>query len=442
MFGKYIDKIKKSSFASKLLKNAAVSFVGEGGAAVVTFITTIILIRLIGNTAYGIMSVAYSFILMIDNLVNFQAWHAMVTFGSKAIENKNFSYLESLIKVGSIIDFSTAICGMIISTLFASLVSHLMSWNAETTKCIYILAFMILFNFTGTSVGIIRLLDKFKYYSIFRIITECLRFFFVIVFCGIMKMGLYGATWAYALGYIIGYIILFGMFIYTIRITPFLSIKRIMKSDIKGTWKEIFKFTFWTSLSSSADIPVQQMDVIFLSLISYDIVAVFKVYKQICQVLNKLATPLKQSVMPLFSELIAQDKTKECYKYLLKMRKKSQHILIPIVFIMTAGSIAFMYLFLDFSYVKYWYILLIYLLLRAFSLSYTAIHPLFVAMGEVKKNFWYTLLANGIYIALVGLTVKTIGIWSILLGLLFEYFIIIYLKKRAIQIKVCENTMS
>lgn len=431
-----INRIKNSSFASKLLKNAAVSFVGEGGAAVVTFITTIILIRLIGNTAYGIMSVAYSFILIVDNLVNFQAWHAMVTFGSKAIEDKDYSYLESLIKIGSIIDFVTAFSGMVISVLLASGVSQLMNWNAETRNCIYILAFMILFNFTGTSVGIIRLLDKFKYYSIFRIVTECLRLIFVILFCGIMKMGLYGGTLAYALGYMIGYVILFCMFIHTIKITPFISLKRIIKSDIKGSWKEIFKFTFWTSLSSSADIPVQQMDVIFLSLISYEVVAVFKVYKQICQVLNKLATPLKQSVMPLFSELIAQGKNKECYQYMMKMKKKSLNILIPVVFLMTAGSVGFMYLFLDVSYAEYWYILLIYLLLRAFALSYTAIHPLFIALGEVQKNFWYTLFANIVYIVIVGVTVKKIGIWAILLGLLFEYFIIIYLKKQAIKEKV------
>lgn len=433
MLNKYFGKIKGNNFVSKLLKNAAVSFVGEGGAAVVTFIATIVLIRMIGNTAYGILAVAYSFITIVDNFVNFQAWHAMVTFGSKAIENKDYSYLEALIKVGSIIDFITAFAGMLISVLTAGFVSKLMHWNHETTVCIFILAIMILFNFTGTSIGIIRLLDKFKYYSIFRIVTECIRLLLIIVFCGILKKGLYGAALAYGLGYVLGYLLLFGLFLYTIKQTEFLSIRRILKSNVKNIWKEVFSFTFWTSMSSSADIPVQQMDVIFLSLISYEVVAVFKVYKQICQALNKLATPLKQSVMPLFSELIAQNKFKECYDYLMKMKKKSLQILLPVVFLMTGGSLIFMYKFLSFAYVKYWYILLAYLLIRAFALAYTSIHPLFVALGEVKKNFWYTLFANIVYIVLVSLTVKQIGIWSILLGLTVEYVIVIYSKKNAIK---------
>ena len=242
-------KLNKSNFVSKLLKNAAVSFIGEGGAAVVTFITTIVLIRLIGNTAYGMLAVAYSFIMIVDNVVNFQSWHAMVTFGSQAVEDKDYDYLQTVIKIGSIIDFITAFLGMAITLVSAQFFSNVMSWDAETTISIYIMAFMILFNFTGTSIGIIRLFDKFKYFSIYRIITEIFRFVLVVIFCGIMKMGLYGAALAYCLGYIFGYLLLFCFFIHTINITPNISVKGIIKANTKGRWKRIFTFTCWTSLS-------------------------------------------------------------------------------------------------------------------------------------------------------------------------------------------------
>lgn len=426
-------KLNKSNFVSKLLKNAAVSFIGEGGAAVVTFITTIVLIRLIGNTAYGMLAVAYSFIMIVDNVVNFQSWHAMVTFGSQAVEDKDYDYLQTVIKIGSIIDFITAFLGMAITLVSAQFFSNVMSWDAETTISIYIMAFMILFNFTGTSIGIIRLFDKFKYFSIYRIITEIFRFVLVVIFCGIMKMGLYGAALAYCLGYIFGYLLLFCFFIHTINITPNISVKGIIKANTKGRWKRIFTFTCWTSLSSSADIPVQQMDVIFLSMISYDVVAVFKVYKQIGQALTKLTIPIKQAVMPLFSELIAKGKKRECYDYLIKMRNKSLQILMPAVVMVTGGSLVFMHFTLDDVYVQYWYILLLYLFLRALALSYASIHPLFVALGQVRQNFIVTLFANVVYIVLVWVTVGRIGIWAILLGLMVEYFIIIHMKRKRIE---------
>lgn len=426
-------KLNQSNFASKLLKNAMISFVGEGGAAVVTFIATILVIRMIGNRNYGILAVAYSFVLIVDTLVNFQSWHAMITFGTVAKENNDRAGLERLIKIGSIIDFSTAILGTIVAITTASFVGGLLGWNQETIQTIYILAFMITFNFTGTSIGIIRLFDHFKIYSTFRIVTEIIRLLLIILFCGIFKMGLTGAAIAYAVGYILGYLFLFIMFLNELRKSEFVSIRGVFKSDIKQDWSKIFKFTFWTSMSSSADIPVQQFDIIFLSMLSYDIVAVFKVYKQIAQVLTKVTTPIKQAVMPLFSELIAQKKYKECHSYLKKMINKGNMIAIPFVILLTLGSVIFMKLTLDPIFVEYWYFLFFYLLLRGVALSYAPIHPLFIALGQVKYNFVLALIANAIYILVVWISISSLGIWAILLGLLFEYFIVIFVKQKIVN---------
>lgn len=429
----YIQNIKKNQFISKLLKNSFISFVGEGGAGVVTFLATVILIRLIGNRDYGILAVAYSFITIIDKLVNFQSWHGIITFGSKAKEKNDYGLLERLIKIGSIIDFSTAIVGTIVSIATASFFGNLLDWNQQTIQCIYILAFMIMFNFTGTSIGIIRLLDKFKLFSIYRIITEIFRLTLIIVFCGVLDMGLVGAALAYGIGYILGYILLFGMFLDVLRKNKNISIKRIITSDIRKEWKKVFKFTFWASMSTVADLPVQQFDIIFLSMLSYEIVAVFKVYKQIGQVLTKLTTPIKQAVMPLFSELITQDKYKKCYEYFNKMKVKSNMIMIPAVSFLTIASLVFMSLSLDVIYIEHWYILLIYLLLRGFALSYAPIHPLFIALGQVKQNFILALIANTIYVIIVWMSISQIGIWAILLGLMAEYFVVIFIKQRMIK---------
>ena len=429
----YIERLKKNSFVSKLLKNAFISFVGEGGAAFVAFFATIILIRLIGNENYGILAVAYSFTMIIDSFVNFQSWHAMISFGSVAKENKDYASLERLIKIGSIIDFSTAILGTIITLVTASFFGSLFGWSDTTIQVIYILAFQIAFNFTGTSIGIIRLFDEFKLFSIFRILTEVVRLALIIVLCGIFKMGLVGAALAFTLGYIVGYIVLFLMFLNILRKSQEVSIKGVIKSEIRSDWKKVFNFTFWTSMTASADIPVQQFDIIFLSMLSYDIVAVFKVYKQIGQVLTKFSTPLKQAVMPLFSELITKKKFKECYSYFNQMVSKSTMLMIPLVILITGGSMLFMFFALDPIFLEYWYILLIYLMLRGVALAFGPIHPLFIALGQVKKNFIISLIANATYVAIVLVSIQFIGIWAILLGLSFEYLIVFGVKSKVVK---------
>jgi O-antigen/teichoic acid export membrane protein len=429
---KRIKKIKDNSFVAKFLKNFLISFIGEGGASFLSFISTIFLISIIGNTNYGILVVAYSFVLIVDNVVNFQAWHAMISFGSDAIENDDYGALERLIKIGTVIDVSMAILGLVLALSTASFFSNLFGWNAQTTQSIYILSFMILFNFTGTSVGIIRLLDRFVLYSVFRIASEIIRLLLIVVFCLVLKMGLKGAAFAYALGYIFGYLLFFILFINELRKHTSLSIRRIIKSDIKQDWKKVFKFTFWTSLTASADIPVQQFDTIFLSMLSYDLVAVFKVYKQIGQVLTKFATPVKQAIMPLFSELVSKEKYRECYAYYKKMIAKGNMLMAPFVLILTGASVLFLHLTLDPIYVNNWLVLFVYLLLRGFALSFAPIHPLFIALGQVKQNFYISLIANSMYIAVVWLMIPFIGIWAILLGLLIEYLVVLVVKQKVI----------
>lgn len=430
---KRIKKLKENTFVAKFLKNFLISFLGEGGASFISFISTVILISIIGNSNYGILVVAYSFILIVDNVVNFQAWHAMISFGSDAIEKDDYGALERLIKIGTIIDVVTAIIGLILALSTASFFSGLFGWNAQTTQSIYILSFIILFNFTGTSVGIIRLLDRFLLYSVFRIVSEILKLVLIVVFCLVLKMGLMGAAFAYALGYVFGYVLFFIMFLNEIRKHKSLSFKRIIKCDIKQDWKKVFRFTFWTSLTASADIPVQQFDTIFLSMLSYELVAVFKVYKQIGQVLNKFTTPIKQAIMPLFSELISKEKYHECYAYYKKMIAKGNVLMAPFVIVLTGASLLFLHLTLDPIYVNHWPVLFVYLLLRGFALSFAPIHPLFVALGQVKQNFYISLIANSLYIAVVWLMIQFIGIWAILLGLLVEYLVVMVIKQKVVK---------
>ncbi len=433
-----IEKIQRSSFVSKLLKNAAVSFVGEGGAAFFSLISTILLIRFIGKKDYGVLTVAYTFITIVDAFVNFQSWQTVIAFGSKMVERKDYEGLERVIKIGSLIDAITAVLGLLVCFATAGFFTNVLNWTTETKQCIYILCIMVLFNFTGTSIGIVRLLDHFKYYSVYRIATEAVRLGLVIIICGIMKKGLFGAAVAFTVAYVFGYLLFTVMFLNLVRKDKRLSLRRMLRAKIKGEWKEFLSFTAWTNFASSADIPVQQFDIMFLSMLSYEVVTVFKVYKQIVGIMNKLMLPIKQSIMPLFSEMIAKKEYAKSYDYLIKMKNKSFKILVPSVLVITALSLVFMYIVLDVTYVEYWYILLSYMLIRTFALAWAAIHPLFIALGEVKKEFYFTLIANIAYTLIVYVTIRPIGIWAILLGLLVEYVILIYLKKFSIQ-KVIAN---
>ena len=95
---------------------------------------------------------------------------------------------------------------------------------------------------------------------------------------------------------------------------------------------------FWTNVTSSIDIPAKQFDVFIISTFSYELVAVFKVYKQIGAFLLQLSTPISQAILPQFSDLVARGKQKECYNVVLKIRNTILGVMLPISIIITIIS--------------------------------------------------------------------------------------------------------
>ena len=422
-------KLREETFYSRLFGNALISFVGEGGAAVIAFITTVILIRLIGNANYGILTVAYTFMSVMDTLVNFQSWKGIITFGGEAIEKEDYRVLESYIKAGSIIDFVTAVLGTVAAIFVAYTFGHLFSWNQDTIRAIYWFSFIIMFNFTGTSVGVIRLLNSFRMFSVFRIVHASLKLVGVIVLVFIFDGGLMGAVVGFTIGEILGYLFLFVEFLYLVHKDENISISGILKSPIKGVWKNFFSFTFWTSMTASVDIPVQHFDVLILSSISYDVVAVYKVYKQIAQLLNKLSTPLTQAILPQFAEMVARGEERSCFNYTMKIKNKSLKIMVPGMLLVGLLALPVMHHFLGPLYTQYWPALFLLLIARSYALSYTAIHPLFLALGEVKKSFWFALGTNVLFLGLSAVLVSKLSILGNVMALAIQYFLLINLKK-------------
>lgn len=430
---KKMVSIKKEPFYGKLIDNALISLVGEGGASVISLVTTILLIRLIGSPNYGIMTVAYAFVMVVDTLVNFQCWKGMITFGGRAMEEGDYGLLQSYIKVGTLIDVVTAILGALIAFSAACILGMGGKWNADTLQAIQWFSLIVLFNFSGTSVGIIRLFNVFKIFSVFRIVHASLKLLGVIVACFILDLGLKGAVLAFVFGEVLGYLFLLVKFLILIHKDQRVSIKGIVKSPVRGVWKEFFGFTFWTSLTASVDIPVQELDVIILSVVSYEAVAVFKVYKQIAQALNKLTTPLTQAILPQFSEMVARGEEAQCYDYMISIRNKSFKILFPGVAVLGAGSLLVMHFWLGDLYVSFWYALIFLLAARAYALSYTAINPLVIAVGEVKRVFWYTLFANIVFLILSFLLVRKLSILGSVIAITAEYLILVNLKKMTLK---------
>lgn len=428
----WIEKIKKNDFYNKLLKNFSFATIGEGGASLINLIVIVLLIKLIGNNGYAILTLSQSYMLIMDGIINLQCWKSVIKYGEECYSKNDMKSLKEYIKLGTILDVSTAILGFIVCFFMINVISIIFKWDATLISSAKIFSFVILFHFTGTSTAILRMENKFNLVSIQKIATALLKVIVLFIFIKLYsEISILNAVIIYALADILGNLTLAFMAMYQVH--KKLGIKNTIKSNKSPKWKDFTKFTIWTTLSDIVDIPVQYFDVFIISKLNLELVSVFKFFKQIVAILSKLTTPLYQAIFPQFSSLVANSKENEGYKLVLKIKKVILKLMIPMSLFIGLTSPVWLKMIFGSLYANKWYVLTLYLLLQSLALSYTTIHPYFVALGEVYYSFKYVLISNIVYVIISLILVNIIGMTGIVLAYGVQFMIVIYLKKRRIE---------
>ena len=431
-------KIKSNDFWRKLFKNSFYAIMGEGGSSVINLFVVFLLIKLLGNDKYAILVLAQSYMSILDLIINLQSWQSVIKFGEEMrVKNKIDRYLE-YIKLGTILDVSTALLCGIISFFITPLVGSLFNWSRELIVCCQIFTAEIYFHFSGTPIAVLRLENKFNLVALQKIISAAIKLItlLVIVFMT-SKMSLIVAVIIYVATDIISHLILVVMFFSVVHRKW--GIKKLFKSKIPQNKGEFIKYTIWCTLGDTVDIPVLYLDVFVVSALKLELVTVFKVFKQIMSILSKLASPIYQAIFPQFSTLVAKGEFKRGYDAVIRIRNAVYKYFIPLIILVGLSSPIWLKVIFGELFSQYWYVLFIYLIVHTYALSYTTIHPYFTALGKVKEGFIICLIANIVYLGLALLLTKHIGMIAIVISYTVQILIVILTKKKIIKKEIDSN---
>ena len=431
-------KIKSNDFWRKLFKNSFYAIIGEGGSSVINLFIVFLLIKLLGNDEYAILVLAQSYMSILDLIINLQSWQSVIKFGEEMrVKNKIDKYLE-FIKLGSILDISTAILCGLISLFIAPLIGSIFNWSNELILCCQIFTAEIYFHFSGTPIAVLRLENKFNLVAIQKIVSAIIKLAVLLfILCMTSKLSLITAVIIYVVTDIISHLILVIMFLTIIH--KKWGIRRLLKSKIPENKGQFIKYTIWCTLGDAVDIPVLYLDVFVVSALKLELVTVFKVFKQIISVLSKLAAPIYQAIFPQFSTLVAKGEYKRGYDAVIKIRNAVYKYFIPLIIVVGLSSPIWLNIIFGEIFSQYWYILFIYLIIHTYALSYTTIHPYFTALGKVKEGFIICLIANVVYLILALTLTKHFGMIAIVMSYAVQILIVIHAKKHMIKKEIDGN---
>ena len=437
-FKKILHKIKNDNFWKNLFKNSFWAFFGDASASAITFIISIILIKIIGSESYGILILAQSYMNIMDVIINIQSWRSTIQYGQKALVDGNAKELHSYVKLGCIMDISTAILCFIISILLPNLIGGFLHWSNEMILCSEIFAITIISHFAGTPTAILRLFNKYNLVAFSKTLAAIFKITAIVAYYLITKnLNLVSSTIIFMLTDFIGNILLviFAFYNYSKKY----KISDIIKAKMPKDAKSFISYTLWGTLSEIVDLPVQTIDVFIVSVLGNATVAIYKIFKQIIGIISKVTGPIQQSILPQFSELSAKGNEKRGFEVVIKIHKTILKYTLPISILVGVTSYFWLGKLYDMTYANYWYILFIYLMIQTYALSYTTIHPFFITLGNMRINAIIEFTANIVYLIVSYILVRAMGLLGITIAFLIQILLNIFLKYFCIK-KMIANT--
>ena len=426
-FKKILHKIKNDNFWKNLFKNSFWAFFGDASASAITFIISIILIKIIGSDSYVILILAQSYMNIMDVVINIQSWRSTIQYGQKALVDGNIKELHSYVKLGCIMDISTAILCFIISVILPHFIGSLLHWSNEMILCSQIFAITIISHFAGTPTAILRLFNKYNLVALSKTLAAIFKITAIVAYYLITKnLNLISSTIIFMMTDFIGNILLviFAFYNYSKKY----KISDIIKAKMPKDSKSFISYTLWGTLSEIVDLPVQTIDVFIVSVLGNATVAIYKIFKQIIGIISKVTGPIQQSILPQFSELSAKGNEKRGFEVVIKIHRTILKYTLPISILVGATSYLWLGKLYDITYANYWYILFIYLIIQTYALSYTTIHPFFITLGNMKINAIIEFTANIVYLIVSFILVRVMGLLGITIAFLIQILLNIFLK--------------
>lgn len=388
-------------------------------SSLLNFFAVAISLKALGVEAFGEVTLLQSYVLVASLCASPQAWQGLIR--SLNLESNKASLIKTTLKY----EFSCALIGTVAAVLLTDVYLGLLNL-AEYAIYLKITCIFIFINQTGVAIGVLRYNEKFSQLALHSIISAVLFFSSTVV-------GLYyDAGVSY---FLISYITSLLVGVLYIQQCCFRDVLLLLKSNSEKGVNNHFdetaykKFLYGVHLTSLADVPVKQLDNILVgAFVSVGAAGAYRVIKQIATISTKFTGPFNQVLYPEINRLLANNEFKRLKWVMLKIIFALMLFSIAIAALTSATSAYWIPFVFSYELLAYQWHIILFLGVHAISTAFMPIHPVFLALGFIKKLFFITLGSNLALVFVVVLLGPMFGLWGVIGAILIQYAITIACK--------------
>ncbi|MDD7792756.1 lipopolysaccharide biosynthesis protein [Clostridium sp. 'White wine YQ'] len=418
-----LKEIKNKILHNRILNNLIIMLTGDTLVSLIGIVNLSLALWTVGLEGNGIIVMIQTYCVMFSDIFNFQSFNALIKFLPIYIQENDSVKCKKVIKQALTLDISTAIIATLVGYACIYPISKIMGWDSTVILYLNIYMVTVIFNINGTSVGILRIFNKFNLTTYTAIITALFKLFFYFVGFFLKFNFIYFLMVEITLEIIRNILQL----IFAYRVLKEQQLNDFYKYNFKFE-KEFLVFSFYSNIVSTLDIPVKYLTTFVINkYLGFNEISIYKIFQKIGTIIEKVGVPLSQIVYPEMSKMIA----KREYENAFKLNRKLMKLLLlgGIVVLAATGLTYKLWLRLFISdYNLYINQLIAYLLVIVIAYSAIGIHSIFMALGYIKYNLPILLFVNSTYLILLFFGVKNYELIGVIFSLLLQTVMVISIK--------------
>jgi O-antigen/teichoic acid export membrane protein len=258
---------------------------------------------------------------------------------------------------------------------------------------------------------VLRLLERFKAFSVQKTIAALVKLVGVVIALA-AGAGLWGFFVVWLVTDIVGRLMLLAFGLQTIRRN---GLSGFLRERSEG-WAPVARFAVWTNLVTTVALPVKHFDMLLVgALVSVESVGVYRIIKRIATLMTMVSDSVYQVIYPRLAALLA---TEDIQAALVLARRTGAMLLL---FTASAAVLVALFgrVFMEFVFGEEFADMLslnTYMFLRAVSCGFVVVHPLFLALGFVKREVGIIIVSNLLYLAAAFVLGSQLGLIGIVLA--------------------------
>jgi O-antigen/teichoic acid export membrane protein len=404
-----LKSILNDTILKRMFKNASVVFGGNAIAGLMGLISLSLVARALGAEMLGVFALIQSYVIIIDRLMNFQCWQAIIKFGADFLKQDKKEDFKSLAKLCTILDAATAAIGTLIAIVVIYTLGRWRGWQHQTIYAAIIYSLWILFDIKGTATGLLRLFNKFKLISMAMMTAAFLKLsltVFAYMFSGGLRT--FVIIWVVAGIVESAFLLLAGWRqVYKKTGDNFLKAKLSITAKDKTIWK----FALSTNLNQSVRLASRELDVLIIgAILGTAATGLYKIAKQFAEILAILIEPAYQAIYPELAHLAAEKRFSDMKRVAARTAviTGSASLLVWFVFIIfgkwilgiTAGA----------EYIRAWSVMIVFMFAFViWGFSFCLLAGL-LALGRAEKILLVQIIALAVYLAVLYPLLVNIGL--------------------------------